>query len=783
MLDLLKEFYECCKKVNYNFIKRNDSLNLNSKKNIKSLIKSCDLHVVTMNDELKFNLYNTLKAINFIEFTNFDKWENHFFITFHKMNLVKTTVSNVIKSGSLYGCISEKCTNININKIEQITTSMSQFRYNLLFNYVYHVGKFVGLDLYRTIPIAQFTILYQLKNVNCKSRNEIYEFTLCVEKVKYSKNINEYIKDRCCEMENIFSKNSTLSLENAKLLNVKNLTEFFIIVEILQKSSKYMINLDKSSNYVAKNVIFVLYNMCRINSLMGKYDEYIKKCLFLPIDNIDALNFNQLDEVEFQLIYHIFQFPIIMQHQILNFHKNDLQKSEIVIKSHLTWNYLYELICKFSKFYRKVKILQSPFNEESRNQMHCRMFYCKATYQLACNILTFYGFSDLNVKNIVPIFLIFICIFGLCNYFEYTLGHFLSISVKHGGERRFKQFIHAQNDELLMSLGETANIDLSLSDQISSDVNLTVIVDNENLLQINKNVLLPANHSGDIDLKVYANNHTSGLVVISFSSEDQEVSQLLYKVRISVRIVHSFFFSILSNYLGWAFFFCWGFLYYPQLYRNYKRKSVEGLSLEFFLLNLTGIMCFFIFNCSFYFNDKVQLLYHVQHPKGIIPVKNTDIFVVLNLLLVNSCILFQFMMYGQTIQKFRKFFKLVALVWILIAFIFGFVILQYISVLTYLYALSSIKILTTLFKAIPQLYLNYQLKTTVGLSMTAIYLDFFGTVFCMFQLVIDAFNNDDVYAALGNPAKVYISIISCFYSILFIIQNVKYTKIKPILAF
>lgn len=60
--------------------------------------------------------------------------------------------------------------------------------------------------------------------------------------------------------------------------------------------------------------------------------------------------------------------------------------------------------------------------------------------------------------------------------------------------------------------------------------------------------------------------------------------------------------------------------------------------------------------------------------------------------------------------------------------------------LDFLYACSYIKLAVTLTKYVPQAYLNYKRKSTVGWSIENILLDFTGGVLSMAQMIFNAYN-------------------------------------------
>merc|ERR1711871_1913341 len=69
----------------------------------------------------------------------------------------------------------------------------------------------------------------------------------------------------------------------------------------------------------------------------------------------------------------------------------------------------------------------------------------------------------------------------------------------------------------------------------------------------------------------------------------------------------------LSSTIGWTYFMAWSCSFYPQVYLNWTRKSVVGLSFDFEVYNLLGFVCYFVFNACFYWNAEVQREYKAAH--------------------------------------------------------------------------------------------------------------------------------------------------------------------------
>jgi LCT (Lysosomal Cystine Transporter) family transporter len=115
-----------------------------------------------------------------------------------------------------------------------------------------------------------------------------------------------------------------------------------------------------------------------------------------------------------------------------------------------------------------------------------------------------------------------------------------------------------------------------------------------------------------------------------------------------VRIVvaNSSFLIIFSVIVGWVYFAAWSISFYPQVWLNYKRKSVVGLSFDFLALNIVGHSMYAIFNTSLYFSSYFQDEYFRRHPHGMNPVELNDVFfsghaVILTLITIGQCFYYE----------------------------------------------------------------------------------------------------------------------------------------------
>ncbi|GJN90825.1 hypothetical protein Rhopal_003839-T1 [Rhodotorula paludigena] len=85
--------------------------------------------------------------------------------------------------------------------------------------------------------------------------------------------------------------------------------------------------------------------------------------------------------------------------------------------------------------------------------------------------------------------------------------------------------------------------------------------------------------------------------------------------------------------------------------------------------------------------------------------------------------------------------------------------------------LSYIKLYISGAKMVPQVWLNYRRKSTVGWSIENILLDFTGGTLSLAQLVLDSLLDNDWRGITGNPGKLGLSFLTLGFDIVFIVQH------------
>ncbi|XP_041913541.1 cystinosin isoform X2 [Alosa sapidissima] len=269
-----------------------------------------------------------------------------------------------------------------------------------------------------------------------------------------------------------------------------------------------------------------------------------------------------------------------------------------------------------------------------------------------------------------------------------------------------------------------------------------------------------------------------GQVTAYLYSNSTEISSLTSRIRFLV--VRSNILAIIDQVIGWIYFVAWSISFYPQAYENWKRKSlfvhsldsVVGLNFDFLALNLTGFFAYSVFNVGLFWVPYIKEEFLKKDPNGVNPVDANDVFFSLHAVLLCLVYVCQSVMYEREGQKVSKVaMVLLAVGWMFVLVSLFVAIAGKITWLDYLYYFSYIKLAVTLVKYIPQVYMNYQRKSTEGWSIGNVLLDFTGGSFSIIQMFLQSYNNDKWRLIFGDPTKFGLGLFSIFFDVIFILQH------------
>ncbi|XP_055585367.1 cystinosin homolog [Uranotaenia lowii] len=207
----------------------------------------------------------------------------------------------------------------------------------------------------------------------------------------------------------------------------------------------------------------------------------------------------------------------------------------------------------------------------------------------------------------------------------------------------------------------------------------------------------------------------------------------------------------ISLLIGWTYTACWSSGYYPQIWLNYRKKSVVGLSFDFLHINIE---------------------YFRRHPYGLNPVIGNDVGFAVHACFATGLTILQCYIYengGNTVSNTAK--TIIGTYFVIIGVTLWVALFGSFHWLDFLYVLSYIKLSTTLVKYFPQAFINYRRKSTEGFSIMNRLLDIAGGLFGILQMVINAWNFGDWHSILGDPVKFGLGLFSILFDLVFIVQH------------
>nr|ACO14789.1 Cystinosin homolog [Caligus clemensi] len=278
------------------------------------------------------------------------------------------------------------------------------------------------------------------------------------------------------------------------------------------------------------------------------------------------------------------------------------------------------------------------------------------------------------------------------------------------------------------------------------------------------------NKSKRIDFTLTADALAPGECVINVSSTNPNV--YLKLATIKVKVMKSEALDIFSQVIGWSYFIAWSISFYPQVYENWRRKSVIGLNFDFLFLNTVGFTLYSLFNTGMFWVPSIQEEYFLNNPSGVNPVKLNDVIFSIHAAIVCFFTIYQCYIYERGNQRVSRVCRVIILGVVLVVAIFvGLSFSSTITWLEFLYICSYCKLGISLIKYMPQAYMNYQRKSTLGWSIGNVLLDFTGGILSIGQMLVDAYNFSDWGSLLGDPTKMGLGFFSVAFDLIFIFQH------------
>ncbi|EDV54061.2 cystinosin homolog [Drosophila erecta] len=305
---------------------------------------------------------------------------------------------------------------------------------------------------------------------------------------------------------------------------------------------------------------------------------------------------------------------------------------------------------------------------------------------------------------------------------------------------------------------------------LATDVQVTLVTDSKDHL-----LLDPASfvypESSTRNQSVVITGLRAGNVKVVADSDDAN-KEIVKDVFVRVTVAKSKALIYTSIIFGWVYFVAWSVSFYPQIWSNYRRKSVEGLNFDFLALNIVGFTLYSMFNCGLYFIEDLQSEYEKRYPLGVNPVMLNDVVFSLHAMFATCITILQCFFYQRAQQRVSFIaYGILAIFAVVVVVSAGLAGGSVIHWLDFLYYCSYVKLTITIIKYVPQALMNYRRKSTSGWSIGNILLDFTGGTLSMLQMILNAHNYDDWVSLFGDPTKFGLGLFSVLFDIFFMLQH------------
>lgn len=166
----------------------------------------------------------------------------------------------------------------------------------------------------------------------------------------------------------------------------------------------------------------------------------------------------------------------------------------------------------------------------------------------------------------------------------------------------------------------------------------------ENIIVITPNrFTVPANANAFVQVINLAAEQPGHVELTGNSTPGANIDDSDLYIRIVV--ANSSALILISLIVGWVYFVAWSVSFYPQIWINFKRKSVVGLNFDFLALNLLGHTLYAVFNSSLFWNTYIEEEYFQRFPKGLNPVELNDVVFSIHATLITALTISQCFIY------------------------------------------------------------------------------------------------------------------------------------------
>ncbi|XP_075147877.1 lysosomal cystine transporter cystinosin isoform X2 [Haematobia irritans] len=328
----------------------------------------------------------------------------------------------------------------------------------------------------------------------------------------------------------------------------------------------------------------------------------------------------------------------------------------------------------------------------------------------------------------------------------------------------------ASTHDITVLVNRTESFDVYVRDPLDKDYVITLKKQHDNMVDLDP-MEFSINAGSTQNQTILIHGKKPGHLEVTAESQPNE-TWIVENIYLRITVANSEAIIYTSLIFGWIYFVAWSVSFYPQIWINFKRKSVVGLNFDFIFLNIVGFTLYSVFNCGLFWVSGIQDEYFERHPRGLNPVMLNDVVFSLHAMFATSITIYQCFAYERGEQRVSKTATgLLSLFAVFVIISAGLAAGSVIHWLDFLYYCSYVKLTITIIKYVPQALMNYRRKSTVGWSIGNILLDFTGGTLSMLQMILNAYNYDDWISIFGDPTKFGLGLFSVLFDVFFMLQH------------
>jgi cystinosin len=216
----------------------------------------------------------------------------------------------------------------------------------------------------------------------------------------------------------------------------------------------------------------------------------------------------------------------------------------------------------------------------------------------------------------------------------------------------------------------------------------------------------------------------------------------------------------ISSFLCWTSVVAGVLSFWPQIFLNWYRQSIIGLSIDGQVYNLLSLIASLLFHCTLYFNPQIRFSYGETND-GL----KKEILLAMIAITAMLVVLCQCYVYPRGSQKMSR--SCLWVIWVLtvLSFVVGLISSSYLLLLSFITPwIYYLHVVLSILKYAPQLHLNYCRKSASGFAIWGVLFDLLRLEMDVFQM---CFQRDIV---VKRPFELVLSLLMASMDILLLLQ-------------